>query len=330
VVVISEAFALDGPDAAEVIGDGFDLVDRRDLVHRGTEDQLVSALDGAWAVVAGSERYTAGVLGRSHSLRVVARPGVGVDAVDVVAASRQGIAVVVTPGANDESVADLALALMLAGARRLVELDARTRSGSWRPPWLGRELYRATVGIVGLGAIGQAVARRLRGFECRIMATEPRPDRAACEQLGIELAELHEMLPQVDIVTLHVPLMPATRGLIGERELGLLQPHALIVNTARGGIIDEAALVAALRDGRIGGAALDVFEHEPLEGGDVLANLSSVTLSPHHAAFTRQAVARMARMTADSLIELAAGRIPSTCVNALHVTRSSGLEEGPA
>lgn len=315
VVLISDAFR--GSLAATRLKEhGFTVAARHDLVQVGTAEQLSEALAGAWAVVAGSERYTAELFERVPTLRVVARPGVGVDAVDVAAASNAGVAIVVTPHANDESVADHTLALMLAGLRRIVELDRSTRAGKWRPDQPGRDLHGATVGVIGLGAIGRAVVRRLHGFGCRILAVEPAPDRPFCDRYAVHVMDLHELLPQVRVVTIHVPLVASTQGLIGASELALLPPDALIVNTARGPIVDEEALVMALQRGALGGAALDVFAREPFGPTDPLAGFSNVTLSPHYAAFTREAIERMVDGTVTNLIDLAANRLPVGCINA--------------
>jgi phosphoglycerate dehydrogenase-like enzyme len=314
IVVISQVWASGSP-SERLPPSRFELRWRHDLVHIATPDELVEGLDGAWAVVAGAESYPAEVVERLPVLRAIARPGVGVDAIDIGAATRFRIAVLTTPGANDDSVADHTVALILAGLRRLVELDRRTRVGAWRPREPGRELFRATVGVIGLGAIGRAVVRRLGGFECRVLAVEPRPDHAFCARHGVELRSLEQVLPDVDVLTVHVPLLPETRGLIGDRELRLLPPHALVVNASRGAIIDEAALAAALTEGRLGGAALDVFDHEPVRATDPLVALPTTTLTPHHAAFTEQAIRRMVDSTAAGLADLAEGVTPTGCIN---------------
>lgn len=315
VVVISDAFRLVDAGSETLDAEGFEPVWRYDLTHVAQPTDLVEALRGAWAVIAGAERYTSAVLEGAPMLRAIARPGVGVDAVDVEAASRLGIAVLTTRGANDASVADHTIALTLAGLRRIVDLDGRTRAGLWRPDVLGRELSGSTVGIVGLGAIGRAVVRRLAGFDCHILAVEPQPDPAFCREYGVTVMALDALLPQVDVLTIHVPLGPGTRGLIGARELALVPHHALIVNTARGGIIDEAALATALGEGRIGGAALDVYEREPFRDDDPLAGLPNVTLTPHSAAFTAEAIRRMVRASIDNLVAVRAGILPPGCVN---------------
>jgi D-3-phosphoglycerate dehydrogenase len=294
---------------------GFELVERFDLDNVRDEAVLVEALDGAFATVAGSESYTRGTLARLPHLRAIARSGVGYDAVDVAAATDCGIVVLTTPGANADSVADCALMLMLACRRRLLVVDGATRAGRWRLPDLAGDLAQATVGIVGLGAIGRAVARRLHGFDCRLLAVEPCPDEEFCASLRVELVSLEDLLSRADVVTLHMPLTSDTRYLIGEPELALMKPEAVLVNTARGGAIDEQALVAALESGRLAGAGLDVFEHEPLSPDDPLTRLTNVVLSAHSASFTRLGVDDTADAVARNLLDVAAGRLPPSCVN---------------
>lgn len=273
---------------------------------------LARSLDGAWGVVAGSEPYTDEVFAALPRLRAIVRFGAGYDAIDVPAATAHGVAVCTTPGANADAVADHALALMLAVLRRVCALDRAVRDGRWRPPGLGRDLAGATVGIVGLGAIGRGVARRLQGFGCRVLGTDPLVRTVP----GVEVMALDALLPQVDVVSLHAPLGPETRHLLDARRLALLQPHAVVVNTARGGLIDEAALVAALAGARLAGAGLDVFEREPLAPDSELVGLPNVVLTGHASSSTRGAVERTAAGVVAHLRELLAGRLPANrCLN---------------
>jgi phosphoglycerate dehydrogenase-like enzyme len=298
---------------------GFELVERYDLIRaRNDEAAITAALAGAWGVVAGSQRLSRTVIERSPSLRVIARTGSGFETVDVDAATSQKVAVLITPHQNSESVADLTLALMLATLREVVKLDQMTRSGAWRDRIApAADLHSATVGIVGLGHIGRAVARRLTGFSCRLFATEPSPPTEFCKQLGIGLLPLEELLPKVDVLTIHVPFSNATRRLIGKRELELLQPHSVLVNTSRGGIVDEGALVDALRNGQLAGAGLDVYEHEPLPPEGRLATLPNVVLTPHVASYSKSAVTQVADAVVEGLLDVAAGRTPAGSVNGL-------------
>ena len=294
---------------------GFDIVNRAGRGESLDEAALMRAVSGAWGVVAGSETYSRKVLESAPTLRVIARTGVGYDAIDVAAATELGVAVVTTPGANAEAVADFTLALMLACLRGIVEADADVRAGRWRPGGPARDLFAATVGLVGFGKIGQAVARRLRGFDCRILVVEPFPNREASRTLGVELMTMAEMLPQVDVLSLHVPLGADTHHLIAEPELRLMRRNAILVNASRGSVVDGPALAAMLAEGRIAGAALDVFELEPLPRHDLLTTLPGVVLSGHIAGFSEGAIAGVVKAVVTSLIDLAEGRSPAGCVN---------------
>jgi D-3-phosphoglycerate dehydrogenase / 2-oxoglutarate reductase len=300
---------------SDLAAEGAEISERYDVGETRDADLLAAAIAGAWAVVAGSELYSAEVFARTRSLRAIVRFGAGYDMIDLEAATRSAVAVCVTPGANAEAVADMALALILACVRSVPALDAVVRRGGWRPTEPTRDLAGSTVAIVGLGAIGKAVARRLHGFGCVLLAVDPQPDRRLCAELRIELLDLDTALRRADVVTLHAPSLDATRRLLGERELSLMRPHAIVVNTARGTLIDEPALVAALRDGRIGGAGLDVFEQEPLPAGHALIGLPNVVLTTHASAFTRLAVERTTDAVIESLRTLLAGRIPHGCLN---------------
>lgn len=311
------------PDRLQPLSElGFELV-ALDGPGELDERRLIAALEGCWGSIAGSETYNRNVLESAPDLRVIARTGVGFDAIDMDAATELGVAVVTTPGANADAVADFALALMLTCLRRVKQADADVRSGRWRPGPPGRDLYAATVGIVGFGKIGQAVARRLRGFACRVLVVEPFPERDACTALGVELSTLEEMLPQVDVLTLHTPLGAGTHHLIGDAELRVMRPHAVLVNTSRGSVVDGRALAAALREGVIAGAGIDVFEQEPLPAQDELMKLPNVVLSGHIAGFTDGAMAAVVSANVKSLIELSQGRTPRGCVNPEALKRAS-------
>jgi glyoxylate reductase len=248
-----------------------------------------------------TDRVDGALLDAGPSLRAVANYAVGTDNVDLDAATRRGIPVGNTPDVLTETTADLAWALLMAGARRLGEAERFVRAGEWGP-WepdtlLGVDVHGATLGIVGFGRIGQAVARRASGFGMEVLHTRD--------------TDLDDLLRRSDFVSLHTPLNDDTRGLIGERELGLMRPHAILVNTARGEIVDTDALVAALHEGRIGGAALDVTDPEPLPGNHPLLNAPRVTVVPHIGSASTRTRAAMADMAVDNLLAALAGeRMP--------------------
>jgi glyoxylate reductase len=268
-------------------------------------DELLSRapeLDGLLSLL--TDPVDAELIGAAPRLRAISNYAVGVDNVDLEAAAARGIPVGNTPDVLTDTTADLAVALMLGSSRRLVEGDAYVRRGEWRT-WepgllLGRDLHGATVGIVGLGRIGRAVARRLEGFGCEILHTS----RAG----GVPLEEL---LDRSDFVSVHAPLTPETRGLIGDEALARMKPTAYLVNTARGPIVDSAALGRALRAGRIAGAALDVTDPEPLPAGDPLLDAPNLLVLPHLGSATYATRERMAAMAVDNLLAgLAGERMP--------------------
>jgi len=253
----------------------------------------------------------AALLAAAPRLRVVSSCSVGLDHVDLEAARARGIAVGHTPGVLTETTADLALALMLAAARRIPEADRFVRDGRWRPErrWepdmlLGRDLHGATVGLVGLGAIGQAVARRLAGFGCRVLGWT-RSGRAVP---GVEPAELPALLADSDFVSLHVALAPETRGLIDAARLASMKPGAILVNTARGGLVDEAALAERLRTGALAAAGLDVFAEEPVPPASPLLALPNVVAAPHVGSASVRTRERMADLAVENLLAGLEGR----------------------
>ncbi|HLF68908.1 MAG TPA: D-glycerate dehydrogenase [Gaiellaceae bacterium] len=246
------------------------------------------------------------------SLRVVANYSVGYDRIDVEACTARGIVVTNTPGVLDDATADLAFALILATRRQVVEGDRLVRSGgwgrSWSDGWVAEDAAGSTLGIVGLGRIGSAVARRARGFDLRVLYTRRHP----VDTELAEFRELDELLAEAHLVTVHVPLTPETRGLIDARRLALLPDGACFVNTARGEIVDEPALVAELVSGRIR-AGLDVFANEPNVPPELL-DLPNVVLTPHLGSATRQAREAMTRMVVDNLLAVERGDPPLTPV----------------
>lgn len=275
-----------------------------------TESELIERLDGVAATIAGLERYTERVFAAAPGLKVVARMGVGHEHVDVAAATRHGVAVAMAFGTNHDAVADHALALMAAAAHRIAEYDQRVRDGSWGTLLHGR-LHETRVGVVGFGRIGRAVAKRCLGFSMDVLVADPVADADTVARLGYRLVELDELLRQSDFVTLHAPLTPETHHLIDARRLALMKPGAILVNTARGGLVDEPALVEALRSGQLGGAGLDVFEVEPLPDGP-LRLLDRVVLTPHVGGLSAASLQAMAARSAENIMALLRGRDPGS------------------
>ena len=255
--------------------------------------EALAAHDGA--ICRSGVKITADSLAGNSRLRAIVRAGVGTDNIDKEAATRQGIVVMNTPAGNTVSTAEHAFALILGLSRNLAAADASLRAHAWdRNKFMGVQLAGKTLGVVGLGRIGQAVAARARAFDMRVLGFDPflSPDRAA--ELGIELHEsVRGMLPHVDYLTVHTPLTDETRHLVGMAELELLKPGVRLVNCARGGIYDEAALVTGLERGIIGGVALDVFEKEPCTDSPLFC-MPGVLVTPHLGASTEQAQSQVA------------------------------------
>jgi D-3-phosphoglycerate dehydrogenase len=275
-----------------------------------SEDELLQLLKGVEASIAGSEPYTRRVLESHPQLRVIARAGVGYDAVDLCAASERGVAVTITPGTNHDSVAEHTFALMLALAKNLVPQHLGTKEGSW-PRQANLPLRGRTLGILGLGRIGKAVAIRGAAFGMPLLAYEPCPDNDFCARCNVTLLPLERVLAESDYISLHVPLLPESRHLINRKTLALMKPTAFLVNTARGGLVCEPDLLEALRQGRIAGAALDVFEVEPPPKNHPVFSLPNVVLTPHAAGVDLQSRDDMAASAARAIIALFQGQWPA-------------------
>jgi D-3-phosphoglycerate dehydrogenase len=284
---------------------------------KGSSDAaaLAPLLAGCVAVVAGPEPYRRELLTALPALCLIARPGVGYDQIDLVAADELGIHVTVTRGVNAQVVAEHALGLTLATLHRVRHHDLRVRDGRWRDGSFFRELHGSTVGIVGFGQIGRSFCRLLRPFDVRVLVH----DVVAISDHQAEVtfhSDLRTMLPLCDVLSLHVPLNDQTRGMLGVTELGLLPRGAVVVNTSRGGIIDEIAMADALKSGHLAGAALDVFEAEPPPVDHVLLSIDNCLVSPHIASFGSRTVASMTDLLIEQINAVAAGRTPPGLVNA--------------
>jgi D-3-phosphoglycerate dehydrogenase len=264
----------------------------------GTEDRLIERIAGAEIVIniRSSSRFTANVLRQSTKLRLLSLWGTGTDNVDLEAAARHGITVTNTPGVSAASVAEHALALLLATARRIPQLDTEARRGRW-PRGHMWQMHGKTLGIVGLGAIGRQFARLGTGIGMRVVAWTMHPNPA----LGYDLVPLHDLLQSSDVVSLHLRLSAETRGFIGRGEFEKMKPSAILINTARGALVDEQAMVEALVAGRIAGAGLDVFETEPMPPAHPLTQLENVVLTPHCAGITAEALEAGLRLSVENV-----------------------------
>ena len=288
--------------------------DVRVLDQYPSEQALIAACSDAHGILARLGTITARVIENAPQLAIIARHGVGVDAVDMEAATLSGVVVTTTGNSNAAAVAEYTFALLLALARKVNQADRDMRAGEWsRGTLIGMELEGKTLGVIGLGAIGRRVARQAHGFGMHVVAFDP--GLALAEDPWVVLTSLDELLHRSDIVTLHTRLTPNTWHLLGASALNRMKPGALIVNTARGEVLDEEALIASLASGRLGGAALDTYENEPLAANSVLRKLSNVILSPHVAGQTHEALSRVASVAAQAILDEFAGHQPKYVYN---------------
>ena len=284
------------------------------LPGRSSEELLAPLATADGWIVRSATQVTAELLAAAPRLRAVGRAGSGVDNVDVAAATARGVVVMNVPGGNTLAVAELAFALVAALARHVPQACASVREGRWeKAAFAGTELAGKTLGVVGFGRIGRALAARARAFEMDVLACDPQPAPGA-EDTGVPLVGLQDLLRRSDYVSLHVPLTRETRGLLGAPQLSLMKPTACLVNCARGGVVDEAALAAALSAGALAGAALDVFEQEPPEGNP-LVRLPNVICTPHLGASTAEAQEKVGVSIAEQVADALLGRGARHAVN---------------
>lgn len=278
-----------------------------------TEAQIRPYLPRCDAIIAGGETLSAPLMDLAPGLRAIARTGVGYDAVDVAAATARGIPVTITPGTNQGSVAEQAFSLLLALTRNIVNNDRTIRAGGWDRR-LVQPLRGRTLGLVGLGRIGRAMATRALAFEMRVLAHDSIADADFDARHGINRVGFDELLGESDVVSLHLPLTPATQGLINRTTLARMRPGSYLINTARGGLVVEADLAEALTSGHLAGAGLDVLNFEPPEPGNPLLSLPNVVLSPHMGGIDTKGMADMVEMAAQCIVSLYQGKWPDGCV----------------
>ena len=289
---------------------GIDLVELREPP---SVEELVELARDADALMVLAFRVGRDLLEQLPRLRVVARYGVGVDTVDVEAATSAGVCVTYVPDYCVDEVSAHAVALMLAVWRKLLVLRGVASSGTFPAMEAARPVHRlagSRVGLVGFGALGQAVARKLAGFDVEIVATDPKVPADVFASHGVAAIQLNELLETSDVVSIHTNLTPATFHLVGAGELSRMKPGAILVNTARGAVVEEASLLRALREGRLGGAGLDVLEKEPPEPGDELLHLPNVIVTPHVGAYSEEAIAELQERAAGSVVDVLSGVEP--------------------
>lgn len=284
-----------------------DEVIYNDLGRPLQPEEILERLDGVDGYLAGVDYITAEVIEKAPaSLKVISRYGAGVDRVDIPAATKKGIKVTFTPGTNSIAVCELAFSLMLASARSIPRLNDAVHKGEW-PRNQGIELYGKTLGIVGLGHIGKNLALRAQAFGMKVVAYDPYLDESFVKENGMEAGDLEFVVKQANFLSLHVPFTPETKHMINAEMIAKMPDRAVIINTARGGIIDEEALAAALESGKIAAAALDAFEQEPVVDSPLL-KFDNVIMTPHTGAHTSEAVKAMGALAAQNVIDVLTGK----------------------
>ena len=305
-VLITPTSFLKNPEAKAMVEAFADEIVYNPQTRPLEAEEILALLDGVDGYIAGLDYITADVIRRAPaSLKVISRYGAGVDRVDLEAAKEKGITVTNTPGTNAVAVCELAFGLMLSLARSIPRLDSAVKKGEW-PRNDGTELAGKTLGIVGFGAIGKNLATRARAFGMRVVAYDPYFDQAFAAQHGVEQKTLDETIECADFLSLHVPLTKETKYMIGEQTIARMKKGAFIINTARGGLIDEAAAASALKSGKLGGIGLDAYEVEPVTESPLLG-LDHVVMTPHTGAHTNEAIAGMGIMAAQNLIAVLSG-----------------------
>lgn len=306
-----------GPHLARLKDAGFEIVFKPEGANLWDEDDLISALSGVSAIVAGSEPYTRRVIENCPDLRVIARSGVGFDAVDLEACNENGIVVTTTPGVNHHAVAEHTISLLMGVARDFPKQDQHVRAGNWIRRAFPR-VMGTTLGIVGLGRIGQAVATRARGLGMEVVAFDPYANKEFAFEWQITLTSLDDLYARSDYVSLHSPSTPETLHMINRESLAKMKPGAVLINTARGSLVNEADLAESLRSGHLRGAGLDVFEVEPLPTSSPLLELDNVLLSGHVAGLDIESHNGMFGMCGEIIVTLYTGQWPADeCVQNL-------------
>jgi D-3-phosphoglycerate dehydrogenase len=307
-------YALDDPESGEALRAAGVELQISPRANDRTASQLLGLIGDAVAVIADADPFEAMVFEHAPNLRVIARTGVGLDSIDLDAATRAGVVVTITPNVNHETVADHALMLMLACVRRVSAQDAAVRAGGWRTfgSSVPGQLHGAAVGLIGYGAIGRAVARRLRAFDVHLLVHDPLIDGESVD--GARLVDLDELLERSTLVSIHAPLTSSTRGMIDADRIARMRPGAILVNTSRGPIVCEEPLLAALESGRLSAAGLDVFAVEP-PGVCPLTQLPNVVLSPHIGGISDISNLEMSRAATRSVLAVLDNRRPESAVN---------------
>jgi len=313
VLITARSFGKEVPEPMErLIKQGFHILEWREGGRREISE-LLGKVGQADAWIVGSYPIQAALLENAQRLQIIAKHGVGIDNIDVSAATKRGILVAIAPGSNDQAVADLTIGLLLSLVRSIPQADASVKSGRWER-FQGFGLTGKTIGIIGLGHIGLNVAKRTKGFDMEILGCDPYWPEERAREIGIVRADFETLIGKSDVITLHVPLTPETEELIGEHQIALMKKGVWIVNTSRGKIIDEKAMYQALVSGKVAGYATDVFEMEPPEGNPLL-DLTNVVATPHIGSYTKDALRMLGDSVVDTILKLFHGEKSEFIIN---------------
>jgi D-3-phosphoglycerate dehydrogenase len=309
-VLVSDPIAPEGIELMKKVADV-------DVKTGLPKEELVRIIGDYDALAVRSEsKVTAEVIAAAGKLKIIGRAGVGVDNIDVEAATKRGILVVNSPEGNTIAAAELTVAMLLALARNIPQADASLRGGEWkRSKYVGSEVYKKTLGVIGLGKIGREVARRLRAFDMEILGFDPYLKQEQAKELGIELVSLNDLYKRSDYITVHVPKTKETAGMIGAEQLAMMKPTVRLINVARGGIFDEVAVAQAAREGRIAGAAVDVFSVEPVTADNPLLGIPNIVTTPHLGASTEEAQVNVSIDIAEQIVDVLSGKPARAAVN---------------
>lgn len=313
VLILSPKFRLRSDWAREFLESRGCHLSTKEVTLPMTEDHLCELVEGVAGVITWLEPYTARVLASADRLKVISAGGVGYDHIDVDEATRRGIAVCICAGVNNYAVSELAFGMMIGLSRQIYPADRELRRGNWER-YMGPELWGKTLGIIGLGRVGKSVALLAKAFNMRILATDPVWDITFANEHGISYVPFERLMQESDYVSLHAPLLPETYHLIDERSLAMMKPTAFLINTSRGPVVKESALVSALQSGQIAGAGIDVFDPEPHQC-DLYADLDNVILTPHIGGSTHEASERGLLLALTNVTAVLNGQPPHCQVN---------------
>jgi len=313
ILITPRSFASFSDKSLKMLAERNYKIERNNTGRPYEKEEMLKLIKDVDGIIIGIDELSAVIIEKANKLKVISKYGTGLDNIDINVATNKKIIVTNTPTANVDAVADLAFGLILSFARRIPEADKKTKSGKWGKI-IGKSVWEKTIGIIGLGKIGKQVAKRAKGFDMNILAFDIVKDKKSAKKYGIKYVKLEKLLRKSDYITIHIPLNYATQNMISYEELEKIKESAFLINTSRGGIVNEEALYDALKNNKLRGAALDVYKNEPLRESP-LTELDNVIMTPHISAYTEEAIENMSIQAAQNLIDVLEGREPQNRVN---------------